>query len=152
MMIRTPGAQIRTGRALALRLGLCCTVVIQGCVTPQQDVACVVQGETAMALWGPFNDQEAANKKARGVGAPAGCVPTTVSNPQSASGWVVLDANGIPNGQSAPSNAKCISGTSKCKFPGAHGCDSDPNHICKHAIFLMNGDWTTPKACTCICR
>jgi hypothetical protein len=152
MMIRTPGMQIRTRRALALLLGLCCTVVIQGCATPQQDVACVVQGETTMALWGPFNDQEAANKKARGVGAPGACAVTRINTAQSAYGWVVLGANGLPNGQTAPPQATCIIGTSKCTFPGLSGCDVDQNKVCKHAVFLGNGNWSQPKACTCICK
>jgi len=145
------GVKIQASRMILL--GLCCLFIIEGCATTtleHRDVVCTAQGEAPVAMWGRFDGEELMKRKPGRVGAPGLCSVTPVSNPQSASGWLVLGPTGQPTGATAPSNATCMSGTSKCKFPNSL-CQSGTQKRCAHAIF-DGGDWTQAQACTCICN
>lgn len=139
-------------------------LLVHGCTTStpsptleQRDIACTVKGETPLALWQRFSDLDdqkiADDERLKGPGgpkAPGLCNVAPVSNPQSASGWLVLNpSTGLPTGALAPSNATCMSGTSKCKYPGT-SCQTGTTKKCKHSIY--EGTWTTPQPCTCTCN
>lgn len=141
-------------------LGLCCTLLLQGCSlfekvdAPDTPMVCGEKGGVSVPIWQEVADKHPQLKKMDypGLEAPAGCWTRAVSNPQSASGWVELDpTTGQPTGSLAPANATCLTTTSKCKFPNAQCTKTGAGGgNCKHAIF--KGNYANPQACTCICN
>lgn len=135
-MSRITCPQLSTGRAILL--AICCMLFVYGCAT-KPPAPIPEQGAVPCPEKGPDGD----------VSPPGLCNVIPVSNPQSASGWLVLSTTtNQPTGDKAPANATCMSGTSKCRFFNTL-CQAGTTKKCKHAIY--QGTWTVPQPCTCIC-
>jgi len=143
---------LSTGRILLT--GLFCTLLLQGCIFGEKrELVCGVRGEAPVGLYVSADEKKA--PESGGIGAPGGCWTTVVSGAQGeAAGWLELDATtGQPTGNTAPANARCVAGQSKCRFPGS-ACTkvNGSAGTCKHSIFKGAGAYSVAQACTCTCN
>ena len=150
-------SMLRAGRIVVL--GIFCILLLQGCSHwGKRERAMMMCGDklgVPIVITATAEEVERMEKLPDGIVAPGGCWRVNVSGAVGeANGWLELSgANGLPTGNFAPQNAKCIAGMTKCGFPGT-GCTKvggGQGH-CTHAIYNGAGAYGSAQACTCYCN